>query len=46
MKFRPHGTGCTRGQPEMASIDEKTADAKRNTLMAGPDAEGHFGLFG
>ncbi len=30
----------------MASIDDKTADAKRNTLMAGPDADGYFGLFG
>ncbi len=30
----------------MASKEDKTADAKRNTLRAGPDAEGQFGLFG
>ena len=30
----------------MASIDNKSADAKRNTLMAGPDPDGHFGMFG
>ena len=30
----------------MASKDDKTVDAKRNTLRAGPDAEGQFGLFG
>ncbi|AHB49737.1 tryptophan synthase subunit beta [Hyphomicrobium nitrativorans NL23] len=30
----------------MASKEDKAADAKRNTLRAGPDAEGQFGLFG
>ena len=30
----------------MASKEDKTADAKRNTLRAGPDADGQFGLFG
>ncbi|HRN85028.1 MAG TPA: tryptophan synthase subunit beta, partial [Hyphomicrobium sp.] len=30
----------------MASKEDKTADAKRNTLQAGPNAEGFFGLFG
>ena len=30
----------------MASKDQKTHEAKLNTLRSGPDPRGHFGMFG